>query len=75
MLERIPRQAAARQRRSRARRKLGRLLIGVEVDESALVEALLQAERLGEADASSRSCLRAAIERLVADFIERWQAR
>jgi hypothetical protein len=71
MLER----AAARQRRSRARRKSGRLLLSIEIPECETVEALLRSERLGEADASSRAHLKLAIEKLVADFVERWQAR
>jgi hypothetical protein len=72
MLERVPRQAAARQRRSRARRKSGRLLLQIEIPECETIEALLRSERLGEPDASSRTHLAAAIERLIADFVERW---
>ena len=74
MLEPAPRQAAVRQRRSRARRKLGRLLLQIEILECETIGALVQAGRISEADAASRARL-LAVEKLIADFVERWQAR
>jgi hypothetical protein len=72
MLERLL-QAAARQRRSRARRKRGRLLLSIEIPECETIAALMRSERLGEGDASSRAHLKLAVEKLIADFVERWQ--
>jgi hypothetical protein len=70
------RQAATRrQRRSRRRRKEGRLLLQIEISECETIETLIRSGRMSEADASSRTRLKLAIERLVADFVERWQAR
>jgi hypothetical protein len=59
----------------RQRCKLGRLLVSVEIDECETVTALMQAGRLTESDASSRARLKLAVEKLIEDFIERWQAR
>jgi hypothetical protein len=68
------RRLAARQReaRSRRRRKVGKLIIGVEVDEAELIEALVAAGRLCEADTGSRAKLTAAFQTVAIDFITRW---
>lgn len=49
--------ASARQRRSRARRRAGRVLLRIEADEFELIEALLASGRLDEASCLDRRCL------------------
>jgi hypothetical protein len=77
VLDRPPdarRQAArSREARSRKRRKVGKLVVAIEISELALVEALLQSGRLSEAESASRLHLKTAIERVVEDFIGRWR--
>jgi hypothetical protein len=49
--------AGLRQKRSRARRKRGLLLLPVEIDEHALVEALIRSLRITEAEENVVSVL------------------
>jgi hypothetical protein len=63
---------AARNRRSRVRERQGIIWLGIEVPEHAFAQALIASERVTEAEALDRKCLIAAVEQLVADFIERW---
>ena len=65
----------ARQRRSRQRRKQGRALLKVEVDEFELVAALLKAGRLCETDGLQRPKVEQALARLVEDWTTRWLSR
>jgi hypothetical protein len=65
--------AAARQHRCRARRRRGVALLRVEVDEFRLVDALLWAGRLNEAESRRRSLVEAAVAQVLKDFIVRWQ--
>lgn len=78
MLERrsdARRQAArAREARSRKRRKMGKLILSVEVDEVGLIEALIAAGRLSEPDAGSRPKVGTALQTIVDDFIAWWKA-
>jgi hypothetical protein len=79
MLERLADayRIAARQReaRSRRRRKAGLLILPVEVNEIALVESLLAAGRICEADAGNRERVKAAAQDVLADFINRWRTK
>jgi hypothetical protein len=79
MLERPPpaarRQGAAqRQARSRARRRRGRILLKVEVDEHELIGTLMLAGKLDEVDGLERARVEQALGHLVADWIERWKS-
>ena len=58
---------AVRQRRYRLRRSKGRIFLLVEVDETPLVEKLIQAEFLRPEDCDDRDALTAAAE-LVLDL-------
>lgn len=64
--------AAARQRRSRQRRRVGESVYRVAVKENAAIEALLRAGRLSETAALRRSCVEQALGELISDFVERW---
>ena len=76
MLERLDRHAQReRQRRSRARRRHGITLLRVPVDEFRLVEALQRAGRLTGEDGLQRARIEQEVERLVADWTERWLSR
>jgi hypothetical protein len=48
-------------------------LLRVEVDEFRLVDALLWAGRLSEAESRRRSLVEAAVGQVLRDFIARWQ--
>jgi hypothetical protein len=61
--------AGLRQKRSRARRKRGRILLGVEVDEHQLVEALIRSLRITEAEGLDRRRLAEEIAAILDDFI------
>jgi hypothetical protein len=60
------------QRRSRRRRKAGRVVLRIEVDEFRLIDSLLAAHRLTEADGLDRRRVEAAVSRLLADWVTRW---
>jgi hypothetical protein len=75
MLERTPTDrtaASARQRRSRARRRRGLMVLRIEAPEYQLIQALQLAGRLDEAGGMDRARVESAVERLVDDFIRRW---
>jgi hypothetical protein len=59
-----------RQKRSRSRRRLGKLLITIEVDEYGLAAALIASQRLTAEAALDRK--RVIAEADVDDFIEVW---
>ena len=63
---------ANRQRRQRQRRKLGRVIMKAEIDESRFAEALILAGRLSAEQTGNRTLVEAELEKLVEDFIERW---
>jgi hypothetical protein len=65
----MPSPAAARSRRYRQRKRFGRAVIGVDVNEFALIDALIESGLLDEAEAESRPAVAAAL----ADVIRRWQ--
>jgi hypothetical protein len=65
-------QTRNRQRRSRLRRKQGRVLLRVEVDEFRLVEAPQRAGRLTTTDGLQRARIEREAERVLADWIARW---
>jgi hypothetical protein len=60
----------SRQRRCRARRKQGLLLLRVECAEYRFIAALLRAGRLTEAEALCRANVELAAAQVLADFIE-----
>jgi hypothetical protein len=64
--------AGLRQKRSRARRKRGLLLLPVEIDEHALVEALNKSTRISGDEGLDRHRLAKEVAAIVDDFIERW---
>jgi hypothetical protein len=73
MLDRSPKTlAAARTRRSRARRKRGLLLLPVEIDEHALVDALTKSTRISGDEGLDRKRLAKEAAAIVDDFIARW---
>jgi hypothetical protein len=74
LLDRSPKVLAerARQRRSRARRKRGLLLIGIEVCELALIEALIRSGRVDADALLDRKRVIAEAAAILADFIARW---
>jgi hypothetical protein len=64
--------SALRQRRCRARRRRGVAVLHVEANEFELVDALLAAGRLTEAEALRRPLVEKAAARLLEDFTARW---
>lgn len=62
--------AARRQRAWRARQRVGRCKLVVEVDEVALAASLTEAGWLEERDADDRRKLAEAVERLVAFIVD-----
>jgi hypothetical protein len=76
MLLRPPGQTAAdRQRRSRRRRKAGKVLLRVEADEFRLVDALITSGRLDPDAGLSRAQVEKALAKLVEDWTARWTSR
>ena len=79
MLDRLAdaRRIAARQRetRSKRRRKAGKLILGIEVDEIELIKSLVAAGRLCESDVGDRERVKAAARDVLADFIARWRTK
>ena len=61
--------AGLRQKRSRARRKRGRVLLGVEIDEHQLVEALTKSTRISGDEGLDRRRLAQEVAAIVADFV------
>jgi hypothetical protein len=57
--------AAQRQARRRQRRRNGRVLLVVEADEVALIEALIAAQLLDPLQADDKAALKVATERLL----------
>jgi hypothetical protein len=68
-------QARNRQRRSRRRRKAGRVLLRVETDEFRLIDALIASGRLSSDDGLARARVEKAVGQLVEDRITRWLSR
>jgi hypothetical protein len=64
--------AGLRQKRSRARRRNGRVLVKVEVDEFRLIDALQAAGRLRGDEGLQRAAVEREAAALVADFVRRW---
>jgi hypothetical protein len=65
--------AALRQHKCRARRRRGVAVLHVEADEFRLIDALLSAGRLSEAESRRRPLVEAAVAQVLKDFIVRWQ--
>jgi hypothetical protein len=64
---------AQRQRQCRKRRRSGSVVLRVEVPEVDTIEALLRAERLGEAAALNKAEVERAVGQLLADWAKRWR--
>jgi hypothetical protein len=71
----MPNPAAARQRRSRARRKAGQTIYRVTVPEHAIAEALIEIGRLSPDEALRRELVERALSRVLVDWAERWTSR
>lgn len=67
----MPRSAAARNRKYRARQRRGGVVLQVEADEHQLAEALILSSRLTEAAALDRT----ELERQAADVLRQWSAQ
>lgn len=61
-----------RQRRTRCRRRQGVVVLNVEAHEHRLIEALIAAERLTEAEALRREAVEREAARLLEDWMTRW---
>jgi hypothetical protein len=68
-------QARLRQRRSRRRRKAGRALLQIEVDEFRLIDALISSGRLTPDEGLARARVEKALANLVDDWTARWVSR
>jgi hypothetical protein len=66
--------AAARQRRARRRHREGLISLRVDITEN-FAEALVEAGRLTAEETLRAGLLARELERLVADFVERWPRR
>jgi hypothetical protein len=64
--------SALRQRKCRARRKQGTVVLHVEVHEFRLVDALITAGRLSESESQRRAMVEKAAAALLEDFAQRW---
>ena len=71
MLERSPSRLAARARKARARRRRGLAIFYIEVNEARVVEALIEAGRLTEAEALERP----SVERELGWVLDQWARR
>jgi hypothetical protein len=67
-----PQPAAVRARRKRARRRQGLAIFYVEANEARMVEALLAAGRLTEAEALERPAVERELAKLLDDWARRW---
>jgi hypothetical protein len=66
-----PSAAAQRQRRRRQRQRLGLIPCTVWLDEFALVNMLMRANLLTEANADDRAEVQATLQRMLAGFLRR----
>jgi hypothetical protein len=67
--------AAARQARSRARRKRGETVYRVIVCEHAVAEALIESGRLSPDEALRRDLVERALGSVLGDWATRWTSR
>jgi hypothetical protein len=67
-----PSRETLRQRRSRSRRRQGKVVLRIEADEYPLIGALQAAGRLGEQDGLRRGQVEQAVAKLISDWVERW---
>jgi hypothetical protein len=72
MLQRPPSRPAARARRTRARRRRGLACFKIEAHEARVIEALLKAERLTEAEALERPSVERELGWVLDDWAVRW---
>jgi hypothetical protein len=63
----------ARARLARSRRKRGEIVVSIVIEENPVVEALLESERLSEEQALRRPQVEAALGKLIAEWVCRWQ--
>jgi hypothetical protein len=64
--------SALRQRKCRARRRQGTVVLHVEAHEFRLVDALITAGRLTEDESQRRGLVEKAAAALLEDFAQRW---
>jgi hypothetical protein len=64
--------SALRQRKCRARRRQGTVVLHVEAHEFRLIDALLASGRLSEDESQRRGLVEKAAARLLEDFAQRW---
>jgi hypothetical protein len=65
--------AARRQALYKHRRAAGEVTLRLVVDDYALIEALLDSNRVSEADALDRRKVEEAVALVVSDWIQRWR--
>jgi hypothetical protein len=63
---------AIRQQRCRARRRQGLAVLRIEANEFRLIDALLAAGRISEAESQRRGLVEKATAKLLEDVIARW---
>jgi hypothetical protein len=61
-----------RQERYRQRRRRGRAIFRIEVDEDQTIEALLRSHWLTEVEASTRLLVEEALAAVVSDWVKMW---
>ena len=68
-----PQPAAVRARRKRARRRQGLAIFYIEANEARMIEALLAAGRLTEAEALERPSVERELAQVLVDWARRWR--
>src|SRR3954470_21915587 len=66
------RRAALRNKRYRARTKVGRVILGLEIDEYRIVSALLASNRLTEREALDRCQVAREVSLLLSEWAGQW---
>jgi hypothetical protein len=72
VLVRPPSRPAARARKARARRRRGLAIYYIEANEDRMIEALLEAGRLTEAEALERPSVERELGWVLDDWARRW---
>jgi hypothetical protein len=65
--------AAARRRRYRARQRCGKRVLIIEVDAFELIETLIEARYVTEAESVDRRAIEAATSRVLSDWCRHWR--